>query len=465
MMPIEKPLIEVYGYSDDLGMASNNVEIHHEKETAKPLLQSFFGYFFTIISKGYLTDRLKFKFLKDDDRFNIAIRTLDKNKGTAILKNGLGLWDSLFWRYLTVDSENGEKRTILVNIRSAQKRLGVLGFSRTDVDEILINGKKLNNTFAEEIINKDIEKKVNKHIPNLYDKKKIINQLMQWILKGEISEKDLDDSDFWSCTLFRNPPLQKDYFLYQKALKEMNITTKENEFLFIREILEKKYPSEKNAFDRKTRLEQLKEVVPISLKEQKEFEDFLKAIDTSHPYYSELVDFSKNDQFAQIYFEKIEKGNYTDAISSYIDKNENTLFEKAITRKAAAKWQDNLQGWNSQLFINWISKGEIKKTDIDEILKEINLERKFGGGAHWDPAYITPCDDKLIEEGKELFLLKQACNASDTKVNLRESLRENWDAVKHLKNEFLKKESDPTLTLRENSIESYKKAIERFKIP
>lgn len=102
--------------------------------TARTLTKQAHG----VESKGRLTTRLDFPVLNGiEDTTRFAIKTLsaaDEVKAPASIR--LGLWESLFWAPITVETETGQK-TVLININSAIKRMHLLGFSKESVKTAL----------------------------------------------------------------------------------------------------------------------------------------------------------------------------------------------------------------------------------------------------------------------------------------------------------------------------------------
>ncbi|MDR3624623.1 MAG: protein kinase [Chlamydiales bacterium] len=95
-------------------------------------------------SLGRETKRVTFHLFDPQSSNNklvaLAVRELSPNDATLPpSKISLGFIDRFFWKPISIETAPGEHKTILVNIQSAVKRLGVLGFTSQKVQEALNN--------------------------------------------------------------------------------------------------------------------------------------------------------------------------------------------------------------------------------------------------------------------------------------------------------------------------------------
>ncbi|MDR3624624.1 MAG: protein kinase [Chlamydiales bacterium] len=95
-------------------------------------------------SLGTCTRRIEFHLFDKSTPYSpgkialLAIRELSKSD-TALLPSQikLGLIERFFWKPISIQTSTGTRQTILVNINSAIKRLGALGFTTHDVHQAL----------------------------------------------------------------------------------------------------------------------------------------------------------------------------------------------------------------------------------------------------------------------------------------------------------------------------------------
>lgn len=331
---------------------------------------------------GSKKERLKFDIFGENSSFDLAIKILPKDAAQKAREGKLNLWTSFFWAPITIEDGAGNKQTFLVNRSSAEKRLSELGFTKEEVKAWLKTGK-LDDSFFDELLTKDLEKKIHVKFSGKYsvmnseDQAKLIKKLESLVKSGEILEEEIDALlrhvsfrteegecigsylpydryDVVPIPIYQqinyydddNLEKAKDYLHFSVALKNKEKEWKLNDrsfldkerydnngraFLDIRSI-KKENGNEtlQNAFPREKQIQQFEEALEIYIKEQEQFKEETESNPTK-----------KNQQlFLDLYKEK--KANkftdYSEGLKIYTEEaNEMAAIKKANKQKEILK--------------------------------------------------------------------------------------------------------------------------------
>lgn len=279
----------------------------------------------------------------------IAIKILDDNKTVekkTLIQFLKDTWSGIKWKPVTLLDEKGKVVKVLVNVDSAVKSLKILGFSTDEV-----KGTLKRNTLLEDVLIKTLSNRIDSLYSNRLsenDRKQFVSHFSSWILKGEMSEADVDK--LLKEAHRSNVSTIEGLILIKEKLLFNNAATHSSMF--------QQYTTEYSGFDKKQIFQAVKQITQEkNCTYETAIEEFINDEKASvAPLSSEFKLIKKIGENHHCSLSEAVK-RFTSQRQQLIDKM-TPFCQKSVEKEPLGN-----------TLMEWLIKGDIEETDIRELLK------------------------------------------------------------------------------------------------